>query len=816
MTDSAQPLTANATTGSLVVLSAFVAAAAAAQLAPSLPPRGWSVALLAISTTAGLWRLLRRRNTAWPLSLLIASLLATSYVLWRADLRLSDELPREWEGRDIELVGVVDELPQRDAQGVRFAFAVERVLTQGASVPPRVALGWYRATVKELQGEPLPEIHAGERWLLTVRLKRPHGYANPSGFDVEAWLIENGLRATGSVRGDEPNRRLASNAGRAIDHINGARDRLRERMQRALVDSRYGGVLIALALGDQRAIAESDWALFNATAVSHLLSISGAHVTLFAAWAGWLALALWRRAPRLVARMPAKQAATLVAAVVALAYATLAGFAVPAQRTCYMLLAAALAMSLRRSLSPWLILAWSAVVVTVIDPWAALSVGFWFSFGAVAFLMWVTVGRVGERPWWQTVLATQAAVTLGLAPLSLALFQQVSLVGPIANAVAIPLVTMLVVPLTLLWLALPVDSLLHAAHQLMLWLVQGLQWLLTLPAPLWVQHAPPWWTVALAIAGSAWLLAPRGWPHRWLGAVWCLPMLTVTPATPADGEFRLTVLDIGQGTAAVVQTARHTLVYDTGPRWTDATDAGSRLIAPFLRASGAARIHGLVVSHLDLDHSGGARSLLGALPVDWLLTSMFAGNDIVTAAEKRGTSPYACVAGQHWIWDGVRFEILHPTAGAYGNARLKTNDRSCVVKVSTSSFSALLTADVEALSERELVTRSTAVDDAVALRSDVLLMPHHGSLTSSTPEFIDAVAPKIAIINAGYRNRFGHPRDAVLARYAARHITVLRTDWHGAITLESVDAARSVGKARDARQRYWTDRPDPADQRPIE
>ncbi|MBL8311185.1 MAG: DNA internalization-related competence protein ComEC/Rec2 [Burkholderiales bacterium] len=814
MTDAARPRRAVST---LAVLAAFVVAAGAAQLVPTLPPRMWSATLLATCAALSVFLVARRQQTPWLVSVLLASLLAVSYVFWRADLRLADELPTAWEGRDIELIGVVDELPQRDAQGVRFAFAVERVLTTGAPVPPRVALGWYRATVKELQGEPLPDIHAGERWQLTVRLKRPHGYANPAGFDVEAWLLENGLRATGSVRGDEPNRRLAANAGRAIDHINGLRDRLRERMQRALADARYGGVLIALALGDQRAIAESDWALFNATAVSHLLSISGAHVTLFAAWAGWLAFAWWRRAPSLVARMPAQQAAALVAAVVALAYATLAGFAVPAQRTCYMLLTAALAMSLRRILSPWLILAWSAVVVTVLDPWAALSVGFWFSFGAVAFLLFVTVGRVGARPWWHTVLVTQAAVTIGLAPLSLAFFQQVSLVGPLANAVAIPLVTMLVVPLTLLWLAVPVDALLHAAHQLILWLAQGLQGLLTLPAPLWVQHAPPWWTVALAIAGSLWMLAPRGWPHRWLGAAWCLPLLTVTPAAPNDGEFRLTVLDIGQGTAAVVQTARHTLVYDTGPRWTDSTDAGSRLIAPFLRASGAARIHGLVVSHLDIDHSGGARSLLGALPVDWMLTSIFAGNDIVTTAAKRGTTPYACVAGQRWIWDGVRFDVLHPTVEAYGNERVKTNDRSCVIKVSTNSFSVLLTADIEALSERDLVARDAERSQAgLALRSDVLLMPHHGSLTSSTPDFIDAVAPTLALINAGYRNRFGHPRDAVLARYAERNIPVLRTDWHGAITLESTDAPQSVRKMRDARQRYWTDRPDPKDRRPME
>ena len=456
-----------------------------------------------------------------------------------------------------------------------------------------------------------------------------------------------------------------------------------------------------------------------------------------------------------------------------------------------MLLAAAFALMLRRTLSPWLILVLALTVVLAIDPWAVLAVGFWFSFGAVAFLLYVSVGRVGGRPWWHTVLATQAAVTLGLAPLSLALFQQVSLVGPLANAVAIPLVTLLVVPLTLLWLVVPLDALLLAAHQLMLWLVQGLQWLLTWPAPLWTQHAPPWWTVVLAIAGCVVLLAPRGWPHRWLGALWCLPLFTVLPPAVPEGEFRLTALDIGQGTTAIVQTANHTLVYDTGPRWTDSADAGSRLIAPYLRGSGAGRIHGLVVSHLDIDHSGGARSLLNMLPVDWMLTSVFNEADIVTVARSRSVTPIACIRGQSWQWDGVRFEVLHPEADSYLEAKLKTNDRSCVIKVSSAQFSALLTADIEALSERALVERYA--DQSTMLRSDVLLMPHHGSLTSSTPAFIDAVAPKLALINAGYRNRFGHPRDLVLARYRERGIDVLCCRA-GATRTPGYAQSRPVGK----------------------
>ena len=798
----------------VLALCAFAVAVGVAQLIPQLPTRALSSGVFVLALSIGLWQLVRPWRVGIVPLLCVALALGSSYAWLRADVRLSQQLPAEWEGRDIELVGIIDELPQADAQGVRFAFAVEQVLTPLAIVPPRIALGWYKATIKELQGEPLPTLHAGERWQLTARLKRPHGYANPNGFDVEAWMLENQLRATGSVRGDEPNRRLSANAGRPIDYVNQLRDRIRERMRQALADKPYAGVLIALALGDQRAIPEADWALFNATAVSHLLSISGAHVTLFATWIAWLVFALWRRSPRLMSAMPAQQAAAITAAVIAVGYAVLSGFAVPAQRTCYMLLTGALALSLRRSLSLWLILVWALVVVLVIDPWAVLAVGFWFSFAAVAMLMYVTVGRVGERPWWHTLLVTQTAVTFGLVPLSVALFQQVSLVGPIANAVAIPLITMLVVPLTLLWMLMPIDALLAIAHQLIAWLTLGLQWLMTLPSPLWTQHAPPWWTVLLALLGSIVLLAPRGWPHRWLGILWCVPLFAITPERPADGQFKLTILDIGQGTAAVVQTANHTLVYDTGPKWTDNTDAGSRLIAPYLRAAGSAHIHGLVVSHLDIDHSGGAQSLLNSVPVDWMLTSVFAEAGIVKTAQQRGVAALGCAAGQTWAWDGVRFDVLHPDADNYIDAKLKTNDRSCVVKVSSKLFSVLLTADVEVKSETTLIKRYTAHPEV--LKSDVLMMPHHGSLTSSTAAFIAAVAPRLAVVNNGYRNRFGHPRDAVLARYVERNIAVLRTDWHGAISIDSTLGLANVQTERSSRQRYWVDRPDASDRRPIE
>jgi competence protein ComEC len=794
-------------------LALFAAASGvfAAQLAATLPTRSISVALFALAMPIAIALFLRQRATPIWVACIVAVALGSSYAWLRADFRMSDELPSTWEGRDIEVIGVIDEMPQKSERGIRFAFRVEDVLTPSARVPTRIAIGWYKPTIKEIAGEALPELRAGERWRWTMRLKRPHGYANPAGFDLEAWMLERDLRATGSIQVDEFVKRIDANVGTPNDRVERLRERIRERMQRALEGKPFAGVLVALAIGDQQSISNRDWTIFNATAVSHLLSISGAHVTLFAAWVAFAVFFVWRRSPYLSAKLPAQKAAAISAAGVACLYAVLTGFAVPAQRTCYMLVVAALALTLSRQLSPWLILCWSAIGVLAIDPWAVLAVGFWFSFVAVALLLYVTQARVQCESGIRVALKTQAAVTLGLAPLSIAFFQQVSLVGPFANAIAIPLITLFVIPLTLMWLVIPVDALLLISHQLIAWLVELLRWMTTLRAAMWSQHAPPVWTIALAFVGVLWLLAPRLVPHRWLGALWCAPLFTVTPSKPSQGEFRMTVLDIGQGTAVVIRTAHRALVYDTGPRWNDETDAGVRLIAPYLRASGSDRIDGLIVSHLDLDHSGGAKSLVEGVPVQWLLTSMFAESEVVVAAQQRRIDVFACAAGQQWMWDGVRFEVLHPTSHLYSQAKLKTNDRSCVVKVIGRGGSALLTGDIEAISENALVTH-----DAAALKSDVLLIPHHGSLTSSTEPFLDAVQPKLALINAGYRNRFGHPREAVLSRYAQREISIHRTDWHGAITMDSQDSFTAVHRERDARQRYWINRPDAADVRPIE
>ena len=478
-----------------------------------------------------------------------------------------------WEGRDIELVGVVDDLPQPADRGTRFVLAIDGVVTAGAIAPSRLSLAWYTGWQRNGSADAAPELHAGERWHLTVRLKRPHGTINPNGFDVEAWLLQNELRATGYVRNSDGNRRVDAFAGRPADHIARARESIRTRILNALEGRPYAGVIAALAIGDERAIPNGQWQLFNRTGVGHLISISGLHVTFFATLIGAIVFWLWRSSHRLTLHLPARKAAAVAGVAGAFAYVLLAGFQVPAQRTLYMLAVGAMGLWLGRPGTASIVWLWALAVVLAYDPWATLTPGFWLSFGAVGLLLYTGVGRLGSGTARRAAVRAQWAITLGLIPLMLMLFQQVSIVSPLANAVAIPVVTFAVVPLTLASVALPWDFLLIAAHQVFAWLAQLLDYLSRLPAAVWQQHAPPLWAVIAGVLGVLWLLAPRGVPGRALGLVWLLPLFLVVPLVPPAGAFRIVVLDVGQGLAVLVQTHAHTLLYDTGPRFNAAAVA---------------------------------------------------------------------------------------------------------------------------------------------------------------------------------------------------------------------------------------------------
>jgi len=714
--------------------------------------------------------------------------------LW-AHGRLADHLAPAWEGRDLELTGVVAGMPQPFERGVRFEFDVESVTPAEARVPGRVLLAWYNGLSRE-EYEGVVPLRAGERWRYTVRLRRPHGQANPVGFDYEAWLLERGIRATGTVRSGRgaSAERLDTRvpgAGYALERL---RERARERFIDALPEHRYAGVLAALAIGDQKSIEAPDWDIFNRTGVNHLMSISGLHVTMVSGLAAALVLWLWRRIPPLALRFAAQKAAALAGIAGALAYCLISGYAVPAQRTLYMVTVVALALVCGRLTSPSRVLALALLVVLLLDPWAVLSAGFWLSFGAVALIFYVGTGRIDRPHWLAQWGAMQWAVTVGLAPLLLVLFRQVSLASPVANAVAIPLVSMVVTPLALAGAVLPFDAPLQLAHLLLEWLMRFLRWLAAAEGAVWTQHAPRWWTLPIALAGILWLLLPRGFPARWVGALLLLPMASVEPPPPRQGAAVLTVYEVGQGLAVLVRTHAHALLYDAGPAWSPEADSGSRVIVPDLRARGLRALDAVVITHDDMDHAGGAPSVMRALPVAALRSSLPGFDPVVQAAPWRAP----CAAGQRWDWDGVRFEFLHPSMAGYADPGVSANDLSCVLKVSGSGGSVLLTGDLEWRGEEELLRRG-----ADALRAQVLVVPHHGSSTSSTPAFVRAVSPRFAVFPVGYFNRFGHPRPEVVERYRELGSRIVRTDEAGAVRIVLDDDGVSVEGQREIAPRYW-------------
>jgi competence protein ComEC len=747
--------------------------------------------------------------------LAIAFVLGIAWATGWAQYRLADRLAPGLEGRDLQVIGVVSSLPAISEHSLRFEFSVEDTHADPHAtadrLPAKLLLTWFRESEDDRTAGVHPGVHPGERWLLTVRLKRPHGSVNPHGFDFEAWLLERGIGATGYVR-PQAQAILLGERYTLADRIERAREAIRDHFLRVLGNTTSAGVLAALAVGDQHAIGREDWRLFSRTGVTHLMSISGLHVTLISGLIAALVSAIWRRSPGLVLRLPARKAAAVAAALTALGYTLLAGFGVPAQRTFFMVGAVAAALWFGRISSASRVLALALLAVLLVDPWAVLAPGFWLSFSAVGLIFYISHGWVepppegrqaaGPAPGWiargSRMFAqwahVQWAITVGLAPAALLLFAQVSLVGPIANAVAIPAVSAIITPLALLCVILPVDALLQFADLLTAWLLDFLAWCDTLPLALWQQPMPAPWTIGVAIVGVLWLLAPRGIPSRWLGLVLFLPALLIPAPRPAAGQAWITTLDVGQGLAVVVRTAGHTLLYDAGPAYGPDADSGERVIAPYLRATGATPLDMLVITHNDADHSGGAQSIMESVPVGRFRSSLETSNPLVAMA----ADPGRCARGERWRWDGIEFAFLHPAVADFAARGRKINNLSCVLQITGAKARVLLTGDIEKQAEALLLAR-----EGNDLRADVLLAPHHGSRTSSTAAFLEAVRPRLIVVAAGYRNRFGHPKADVLARYAAAGATVLRTDLDGAVSVHLDATGYAVLAERALRPRYW-------------
>jgi competence protein ComEC len=736
-------------------------------------------------------------SVVWAGLIMVAlALSAWGFTGVRAVVHDRDRLDPAWEGRDVAVQARVLGLPVRSAQSMRLVLALEST-PAGVRLPSRVQVHWYAHGAQAW-----PEVRSGERWALTLRLRQVHGASNPHGFDRELWLWQQGVGALGYVRSgpqDPVPMRVSAASPWSVD---AARHAVVRAIEQRLGDTPAAGVIRALVVGEQAAIEREDAAIFRTTGVAHLMSISGLHVTMFA-WLAMLVLRwVWRRWagvwPSVLLAWPTPTVAAWGGVALATAYAVFSGWAVPAQRTVLMLaVVVALRWGVRRW--PWPVV-WACAMLAVVcwDPWALLQAGFWLSFVAVAILMGSDAPSTqAQRPsrwrerswaWWRQLLREQSLITVALVPMTLVWFGQVSWVSMLANLLAIPWVTLLVTPLAMLGVLVPPlwDWAAAAVGAMLVVLGAMAQW--PWAASTWA--APPWPLAVLSVLGGAVAVMPWPWVVRGVGLLAVAPVLWFSPARPAMGEFEVVALDVGQGSAVVVRTAGHTLLYDTGPRYGPEADAGQWVVLPYVWAMGE-RLDAVIVSHADSDHAGGAASVAQAFPqARWL-------SSYDELAERR------CQAGQHWQWDGVRFELVHPSPEDYGpdgRGRMSTNAMSCVLLVGDERRRVWLGGDIDA--ERE--TRWALQNPHV--RVEVMLAPHHGSATSSSPVLLNTLQPSWVMVQAGYRNRFGHPAPVVTSRYDERGIAWVASPECGAATWRSAQPDR-LDCHRLIRPRYWQLRP---------
>lgn len=717
-----------------------------------------------------------------------AGVLGFCYGWLVAGAELGERLPRALDGKVFVATGTVDSLPEAGTRRLRFNLALESLQGPGGPVPgpDRLRLSWY---------EDFPPLEPGERWRLSVKLNRPHGYFNPGGFDYERWLFREGIDATGYVSDGRAPERLAAPV------LAGRLDRWRARLGRQIAravggESDETALLRALTVGDRRGLDDADWRILNATGTSHLVAISGLHVGLVAGFGLLLGAGLARLCPPALRRLPARHWGAAVALAAAVAYAALAGFALPTRRALVMVAAGLFALLARRCVRPLPVLALAMTLVLLLDPLAPLGAGFWLSFLAVGALIAVFSGQIGRRRALGDGARAQLVVGLALAVPVAFFFQRLAWAAPAANLVAVPLVGLVAVPLALggtVLLCLPgvpgAWMLKAAAHVLgAFW--QGAQWLAARPEVLQSVAAPGPLALLGSLAGVAWLLAPRGVPGRFLGILLVLPLFTSGDAGPAAGTFRLSVLDVGQGLAAVVRTRDHVLVYDTGPAYRSGFNTAEAVVAPYLLAGADGRLDTLVVSHGDTDHAGGAARLAAELEPARVL------------AGEGGLPGFGrCRDGQSWRRDGVRFRVLHPPPAMPDRG----NDSSCVLAVTGRERRLLLTGDITRVVERRLLAVHRD-----ALDADVLVAPHHGSASSSSRAFIRAVSPAWVVFATGFGNRFGLPRPDVVRRYRDTGAAILDTARSGMVRLEPrADESWRATRWRDAAGHYWTDRPRP-------
>ena len=718
---------------------------------PALPSIGW---LLAMSVVALMLLPFRTHPLAF-------FLLGISWACLSAQSALDDRLTPALDGQTRWVEGRVVGLPQQTSTGVRFELTDNR--SRKAQLPKRIRVSWHGG----------PQVNSGERWRLAVTLKRPSGLLNFHGFDYEAWLLAQRIGATGSVKDGQ----------RLAPARSAWRDSLRQRLSSVDAQGREAG-LAALVLGDGSGLGTEDWRVLQDTGTVHLLVISGQHIGLLAGLiyglvAGLARYGCWPRA------LPWLPWACALAFAAALGYGLLAGFGVPVQRACVMVGLVLLWRLRFRHLGVWwpLLLAFNAVLL--LEPLASLQPGFWLSFAAVAVLVLAFSGRLGAWSWWQLWTRPQWLIAIGLFPVLLVLGLPISLSAPLANLLAVPWISFVVLPLALLGtalLAVPLvgEGLLWLAGGALDGLFRGLA-LLAGQSPAWIPAEVPlgyWW---VSLAGAVLLLLPKGVPFRLLG--WPMLLLAVFPPRQLvpHGQVEVTQLDVGQGQALILRTRHHTLLYDAGPR-SGAFDMGERVVVPALRKLGIEALDMMLISHAHADHAGGAAAVARALAVKRVVGGEVEGMPALLAVQP-------CVSGERWEWDGVLFELWRWPGAT------DSNPKSCVLRVQANGERLLLTGDIDRAAERAFLA------SALAVPTDWLQAPHHGSRSSSSGPFLERLAPKSVLISRGRGNAFGHPHSQVMQRYRALGSRVYDSAEQGAVRLQ-LGAFQAPVVARSQR-RFW-------------
>ncbi len=755
---------------------AFFAGTLFFQQLPAFPP-------IWLAAVAGVAALLLLRLARWPLAIVIGFF----WAWWSAQAVLSSWLPPDLVARDLIVSGVVDDLPQQSDQRQKFVFSVEST----RDPDDLDAIGNWQGRARLTWRNPPHPVKAGERRTLGVRLYRPSGFRNPGGLDYEQWLYANRLGATGYVlaRGDHL---PLSDSGVGYGYQQ-MREALRGSIDTAVPPSTARALFKALVIGDRSGFDDTHWEVFRKTGTSHLVAISGLHLGLLAGLVFWLVNRLWRLSEWLCRLVPAMLAAAVFALLGAVGYALLAGLSLPTQRALVMIAAGGAALLLRRNTSPPHILTIALVAVLACDPIAVLSAGFWLSFGAVAVIFLVFAGRLARPALLPGLVRLQFAITLGLVPAMAVWELPIAPLGLLVNLLAVPWFSVVVVPLSLLatLVVLVLPGLANEALSAVLFLLDR-TWL----ALSWASDAIPWtWRpvspnpglLILSVCGILVLLVPLPWRLRLLGLAMFLPLLFPRQHGVEHGAIRLAVLDVGQGLSVVVQTANHTLVYDLGPRFPSGFSTAEAVVLPFLAVQGVPKVDRLMLSHDDVDHAGAWREFLAKIPVGELLSGQSA---------EMGHAARACRAGDQWYWDGVRFEVLHPPVDAIAG---NDNDQSCVISIHHSRARILLTGDITRKVEAMLVRQA-----GEKLAADIVVIPHHGSRTSSSSGFVAATGPGLALVSAGYRNRYGFPDEEISERWRRVGAQLIDTAESGAIIIDiPAQGDPLVSRFRESARRYW-------------